>query len=93
MSMSSYVVGDLVKLTAFFAVAGVATDPTSVTCEVIDPLGVTTTPAVTKDSTGNYHATVDLTTAFHGVWTYRIVGTGACQAAQEAQFYVGASAF
>lgn len=93
MSLSNYTPGDLVKLTASFAVAGVATDPTTVTCTVIDPSGTETTPATTKDSTGNYHATVDLTAAKSGVWQYRFVGSGACQAAMQAQFFVEPSVF
>ena len=93
MSMSTYTIGDLVRVSATFTVANVATDPTTVACEVIDPLGVTTTPAVTKDSTGNYHADVDLTAAYHGVWVYRFSGTGACQAAMQAEFFVEPSAF
>lgn len=93
MALSNYYPGDLVKLTATFAVSGVATDPTSVTCTVIDPAGTETTPATTKDSVGNYHATVDLTAAKSGVWTYKFTGSGACQAAMQAQFFVEPSVF
>lgn len=93
MALNNYIIGDLLKLTASFAVGGVATDPTSVTCTVIDPSGTETTPATTKDSTGNYHATVDLTGAKSGVWTYKFVSTGACQAAMQAQFFVEPSVF
>lgn len=93
MSLNNYEIGALIKLTVSFAVAGVATDPTSVTCTVIDPSGIETTPSPVHDSTGNYHATVDLTGAKSGVWGYRFVGTGACQAAMQAQFFVEPSVF
>lgn len=93
MSLNNYDIGALIKLTATFAVAGVATDPTAVTCTVIDPSGTETTPATTKDSTGNYHATVDLTSAKSGVWTYKFTGSGTCQAAMQAQFFVEPSVF
>ena len=94
MSMSSYVPGDLVRLSAAFTVNSVATDPTSVTCVVRAPDGTETTYATpTKDSAGNYHVDHDLTAAKAGVYAYRYTGTGACQAALEAEFFVAASAF
>ena len=93
MSMGVYDVGALVTLSAAFTVGTVATDPTTVTCQVRDPSGAVTTLTATKASTGNYTATLDLTAAKAGVWNYRWQGSGACQAAEEAQFYVEASAF
>ncbi len=94
MSMSTYTPGDLVRLSAAFTVGNVATDPSTVTCIVRDPSGVETTIASpTHDSTGNYHTDFDLTAAKHGVWQYRFLGTGACQAALEAMFFVELSAF
>ena len=94
MSMSSYVPGDRVRLSAAFTVGSVATDPTTVTCVVRAPDGTETTYATpTKDSVGNYHVDHDLTAAKGGVYGYRYVGTGACQAAYEAEFFVQASAF
>ena len=94
MSMSSYVPGDLVRLSAAFTVSGVATDPTTVTCVVREPDGTETTcSSPTKDSAGNYHVDHDLTAAKGGVYSYRYVGSGACQAALEAEFFVAASAF
>lgn len=90
--MNSYDIGDLVQVTATFKnAAGAPTDPTTVACEVRDPAGNTTTPPTSKASTGVYTANVDLTAAKAGVWWYRFVGTGACQAAEEASFYVEAS--
>ena len=86
--MASYDVGSLVKLAAVFTVSGTATDPTSVTCTVSDPSGTLTTPTPVHDSTGNYHALVDLTAATPGAWRYRWSGTGACQAAEESSFFV-----
>lgn len=94
MSMSTYTPGDLVRLSASFTVASVATDPTTVVCIVRDPAGVETTYASpTKDSAGNYHVDHDLTAAKSGVWSQRWLGTGACQAAMEAEFFVEPSAF
>ena len=94
MSMSSYVPGDRVRLSAAFTVGSVATDPTTVVCVVRAPDGTETTyNAPTHDSTGNYHVDHDLTAAKAGVYAQRWTGTGACQAAMEAEFFVQASAF
>ena len=94
MSMSSYVPGDRVRLSAAFTVGSVATDPTSVTCIVRAPDGTETTySSPAKDSVGNYHVDHDLTAAKAGVYAQRWTGTGACQAAMEAEFFVQASAF
>jgi len=90
--MNAYDIGSLIQLTGTFKnAAGTLTDPTTVTCTVRDPAGVVTTPAATKASVGVYTADVDLTGALAGVWNYRFQGTGACQAAEEASFYVEAS--
>ena len=94
MAMSTYVPGDLVRLSAAFTVSGVATDPTTVTCIVRAPDGTETTySSPAKDSAGNYHVDHDLTSAIAGVWSYRYTGTGSCQAAYEAEFFVEPSAF
>ncbi len=93
MAIGVYEKGALIRLSAAFTVNSVATDPTAVTCKVVGPAGVITTLTATKDSVGNYHADFDLTNAVAGTYAYRFTGTGACQAAEESQFYVEASAF
>ena len=93
MSLNNYVRGDLVRLSAAFTANSVATDPTTVTCTVRDPSGTETTPTPTKDSTGNYHVDVDLTSAKSGVWTYEFLGSGTCQAAMTGEFFVEPSTF
>ena len=94
MSLNTYTPGDLIRLSAAFTVGSVATDPTTVTCIVRAPDGTETTYATpTKDSAGNYHVDHDLTAAKGGVYSYWYVGSGACQAALEAEFFVAASAF
>ena len=50
----------------------VATDPTTPVLRVIDPNGTETTPALTKDGVGLYHADVIVTTS--GTWYYRFYG-------------------
>jgi hypothetical protein len=94
--MAKYDKGDLVRLSAAFTVAGVATDPTTVTLKVQDPSGneATYTYAlgqVTKDSAGAYH--YDLAIDETGLWTYRWAGTGAVVTAGEANLYARRSAF
>lgn len=94
--MNSYDKGDLVRLTATFTnSAGVATDPTAVTCQVKSPSATTTYTynpgTVVKDSTGVYH--LDVSASAAGQWWYRWEGTGAVEQADEGTFVVEASAF
>ena len=94
MSINTYTPGALIRLSAAFTVGNVATDPTTVTCVVRAPDGTETTyNAPTKDGVGNYHVDHDLTAAKAGVYAQRWTGTGACQAAMEAEFFVAASQF
>jgi hypothetical protein len=89
MAINSYDRGALIKLTATFKNdVGTLTDPTTVVVTVVDPLGATTNPSASKSSTGIYTVTVDLTNATPGTWTYKFQGTGTCQAAEWAAFYV-----
>lgn len=91
--MATYNVGDLVQLTASFTTVatGAATNPTTTTITVRDPDGNITTPAVSTPSTGTFTAQVSATTG--GTWQWRAVGTGACQAANQGQFYVEPNSF
>lgn len=83
-----YILGEPVRLSATFTVAGVATNPATVTVKVKDPAGVVTTisTAPVNDGTGQYH--VDYTPALKGEHVYRWEGTGACVAAAEEIFFV-----
>ena len=95
--MNQYQPGNLVTLTANFTnQAGVATDPTTITLRVTDPLGVETDytyalAQITKLSVGQYSMALAVLTA--GYWNYRWEGTGTVYAAQETRFLVSASAF
>lgn len=96
MSPRSYDVGDVVRSTATFKVAGVLTDPTTVTFKYKSPSGtiVTKTYAlseVTKDSTGIYH--YDFTVDAAGTWFYRWISTGTAAGASEVQIQVRKSEF
>lgn len=89
--MNAYYQNNLLRMMVAFTLAsdGTAADPTSVSCVVTDPRGVTTTPAVVKDSTGNYHADVIPTVA--GRWYYTFAGTGAVVAQGGNYFFVEGS--
>lgn len=50
------------------------------------PSGATSTPSVNHDGTGEYSATVEMTTA--GTWTYRWSATGTIKAADEGRIIV-----
>ena len=87
---------DLVRLSATFTVASVATDPTAISLKVQDPSGNETTytyalAQVTKDGTGLYH--YDLTIDETGYWYYRWEGTGAVVSAAEAHLLVRRTEF
>lgn len=75
-----HVVGDTVRITNTFSVAGTPTDPTTVTLVVTDPSGNTEGTytyggaTITKSSTGVYYK--DLTVDEVGTWLYRWTGTG-----------------
>lgn len=87
-----YAPNNAVRMSVAFTVAGVATDPTAVSLTVRDPASVSTTytyaaAQITKDSTGNYHKDVTVTTV--GGWTFSFAGTGAVVAQGEGTFNVG----
>ena len=86
-----YDIGDEIILTGTFTINGVLTNPTTATWRLKAPDGTTTTPAVTNPSTGVYKTTV--TPTLVGRYTYRLEGTGAATAAEEAFFTVRRSAF
>jgi hypothetical protein len=83
-------VGDNVRLTNTFLLGDTATDPTTVTLDVTDPLGTKTTytyaASITKDSTGVYHKDVPATSV--GEWQYRWVGVGVVDAVAQSRFAV-----
>jgi hypothetical protein len=66
---------ELATLTNTFAVAGVGTNPTTVTLTVTSPSNVVSTPTATSAGSGVYSA--DVTCDEAGTWQYRWVGTGA----------------
>lgn len=70
---------ELATLTNTFSVAGVATDPTTVSLTVTTPAGVATTYTyalgqITKTGTGVY--TKDIPCSESGTWVYVWIGTG-----------------
>ncbi len=76
----AFLIGEPVVLTNTFTVAGVATDPTTISLAVTTPAGVTTTytyaaATITRTGTGVYTKTITATEA--GTWVYVWTGTGA----------------
>lgn len=89
-SPNQYLIGNVVRMSATFTVAGTATDPTGTpVCTVRGPAG-SATPSVTKSATGVFTATYQPGAA--GRYRFRWVGTGTAAAAGEGQFYVKPSA-
>ena len=91
----AYIVGDLVRVSATFIVAGALTDPTIVRCKYKNPAGTTTTwvyltdNQVVKDGTGQFRADIDVSSA--GTWNFRWEGTGVAQGAAQGSFEVTAA--
>ncbi len=82
-----YVVGTQVTMDAsFLDEDGLPFDPTTVTAEVCLPTRevVDVSASVTHDSVGVY--SFAYTPQVRGGYTYRILGTGNCQIAQQGQF-------
>lgn len=91
MTPNTYDVGDLITLTGLFYSDPAKTtpaDPTLVVARVKDPLGVASTPAVTRVGVGIYTAL--LAPATHGMHEIRWEGTGAVQAAEQSEIFVRA---
>jgi uncharacterized protein YfaS (alpha-2-macroglobulin family) len=80
---------------------GAAADPTTLAVKLKDPAGTIATytygtaPEVTKDSTGNYHADITLssTSDSAGRWYWRWEATGAVVGATEGSFIVRETSF
>lgn len=93
MTINTYDLGDLVKVTGTFTdTAGTALDPSTVSFTYKDPAGTSTTlvygddDAVVKSSTGVYYVNINANIAGHWFWRWHSAGTG--QAADNGQFYV-----
>jgi hypothetical protein len=101
MAILSYDLGDRVRLGnhtsntstgAITDVTGAAADPTDITLTTRAPDGTLTvytyngTPALLKETTGRYY--VDVTLDAEGLWSYRLVGTGAVVIAEEGVLHV-----
>jgi hypothetical protein len=103
MAITDVDIGDQVRLSVQIEVGGADTDPTTLllkwkppkTAATIYTHGAEGSPTV-KDSTGNYHADIDITV--QGLHYYRWEATGAAVGAEEStvtarvsQFYPGAT--
>lgn len=92
MTINYYRKGQKVRVTCQFKVDGALTDPTTVTCKVMDPSRNVSTyvygtdAALVKESTGVYH--VDIPTDETKEWSVRFEGTGTCVAVEELTFGV-----
>ena len=92
-SANSYLVGNLVNITAIFTDGtGTLVDPDTVVLEVLTPASVLVQPTVVRDSVGAYHAAYSLIGLSAGTYRYRWTSTGGAQAAAEGSFKVTKSA-
>jgi hypothetical protein len=93
MSINTYDIGDKIKLAVEFTDpdTGSYVDPDTVVCRLKRRKATASTPTVTKDGTGRYHAFAEPDAA--GDWSYRFEGSGGSQAAVEHLFRVRPSDF
>lgn len=100
-TVNEYDIGDSVRISVSTATdAGVPTDPTGLTVryKVANGTAVVLTygtdAEVVKDSSGEFHMDIDLTSDMNGALVkYRWVATGAVKGADEGAFKVRQSAF
>lgn len=87
--MSTYDVGDRARL--YLSLTDITGAPANgtVVLTVTSPSDVASTPSVVNDSTGEYHADVDVTE--EGRWTFRWVSTGAVIASESGVFVARAA--
>lgn len=86
-------INDAIRISASFkTLAGVPADPDAVTIRLRSPNSIVsvytsvTTPAVVRDTTGEYHLDVQVTSTLE--WFYRVEGTGAVQESGEGSLVV-----
>jgi len=91
--MTTINVGDVRKLSGTFStLAGVDTDPTTVTLKVESPDGTITSYVygidvdLTQEATGIYSRVIDLDESGH--WKFQWIGEGIIDAMEEDTFYV-----
>jgi hypothetical protein len=90
MALSTYDIGDTIRMTAvYLSTGGDFVDPTTVTFVIKDPSGVEVTrtsasTSVTHPSTGTFYT--DFIIDEQGVWRWRSYSTGNIHTAGEAEF-------
>lgn len=96
MTQTLYDIDDIAQLKgSFFDITGtIPTDPSTITCYVKTPDGITheytyAASQVQKQSIGVYYYNFQITQS--GIHYYRFVGTGSCQAGGEQSFSVSPS--
>ena len=92
--MTTYDVGDSIRLNAEFTVTGTLADPNIITLSTRDPSGNVdvynfTSGTVSKESTGKYFR--DVFVDEPGQWWYEFFGTGTVISAEENYFLVDRS--
>jgi hypothetical protein len=100
-SQGRYDIGDMVRLRATYVSTDLVTaaDPSVITFLTLSGAGTVASyqfvsgagGSITRAGVGAYYK--DITVDAYGTWTYRSVGTGGVQAAEEWQFTVDQSKF
>ncbi len=93
---NEYDKGSSTRISNEFKVAGVLTDPTTITLKIKKPDGTSSTYTyaageITREAAGKYYK--DFTLNQVGFWLYRWEGTGTCEAVDENYLQVVPSLF
>lgn len=93
MSINTYDIGNEIRLAVEFTDpdTGEYVDPDTVVCHLRRLKSAETTPSVTKDDIGRYHALVEPDSP--GEWSYRFDGSGGHTAARQHRFRIRPSDF
>lgn len=89
--MTTYVIGQVARLTVLVTADGVPVAPSVVSCTVELPDGTQQSPSTSTSVTGTY--TADFTTTIKGAHVYRFASSGSHVGAVEASFDVAESSF
>jgi hypothetical protein len=90
-TLQHYDLGEPWQVTSTFSVAGINTDPTTVSAIAVDPTGAETTytyPSANLTKTGTGVYVVSATASVVGTWYVLVTGTGAAAAKERHEFVV-----
>lgn len=84
--MTDYDLGDLITISGYVTVTGVAADPSHIEIHIKNPSGVVTTASALRSAAGVYYN--NITANAYGTWVYQFSASGTVQAVGNGDFVV-----